>query len=63
MLTARYKDKPLERAVTEVVESADHSSIPFYIEAGKRYLREAANKAREDIKKELETDTEIKNEE
>ena len=47
-----------------MIESADTSSIPSFIEAGKRHIREAANQARIDNEKDkLDEDKVMKNEE
>ena len=54
MLKYKKKDKPLERAVTEVIEQASPDSIPAYIEAAKRYLREDAARLRYKIREEEE---------
>ena len=54
MLKYKKKDKPLERAVTEVIEQASPDSIPAYIEAAKRYLREDAARLRKKIREEEE---------
>jgi len=48
MLNYKKKDKPLDQAVEQVLAKADHSTIPSYIAAGKRFLREDAQKGRDD---------------
>ena len=54
MLIYKKKDKPLERAVTEVIERASPDSIPAYIEAAKRYLRADAKMMRRKMAEEDE---------
>ena len=54
MLKYKKKDKPLERAVTEVIERASPGSIPAYIEAAKRYLRADAEMMRRKMAEEDE---------
>ena len=49
MLTAKAKDKPLKKAVREVMEQADQASIPLFIDAARRNLREDAKLARIDL--------------
>ena len=46
MLNFKKKDQPLVKAVEQVLAQADFTTIPSYIEAGKRFLREDAKCAR-----------------
>ena len=49
MLRSVPNDMPLERTVREVMTEADQSSIPAFIEAAKRALRDGAAKAKEEL--------------
>ena len=47
MLPGVANDMPLESTVREVMQKADQGSIPAFIEAAKRALREGAAAARQ----------------
>ena len=52
MLNAYYRDLPLEEAVLHEMNNADQSSIPAYIEATVRNLREAVEAYKKEIEQE-----------